>query len=302
MYTIVINPAAGHGHSRALLTPLVELFRENGMECEPLFTQAPMDARVMAREACASGREGIIGIGGDGTLQEIVTGMWEAREGTAIPTPLGIMPCGSGNDFILTVEGGKRKTKNDREAAEDFFQRILNKRMRSIDLIHANGMAFLNIANVGLDARIVQNAADLKKTFRHNAYLASAFKSILQHQNIPLRITVNGETHEGKYTLAAVCNGQYYGGGMRIAPHARIDDGKITVCLVEAMTRPKTMVLFPSVLIERHVRLKEIRFIECEKLTLTLLGKETLCMDGNLYGQTGDVYFEIMPGALKLFA
>lgn len=261
-----------------------------------------MDARVLARKSCAGGSEGIIGIGGDGTLQEIVTGMLEANGGDGIiGTPLGIMPCGSGNDFALTLGYGKNRKKNDREAVETFFGHILRQRTWVVDLIRADGMACLNIANLGLDARIVKNAAGLKKTYGGNAYLAAAYKSIVQHKNVPMKIDINGETLEGAYTLIAICNGQYYGGGMRIAPHARVDDGRITVCLVDAMSRPKAMAIFPSVLIEQHVRFKELRFIECTRLSLHLTDTEFLCVDGNLYDRTGTLTFEIMPGALKLF-
>jgi diacylglycerol kinase family enzyme len=80
-----------------------------------------------------------------------------------------------------------------------------------------------------------------------------------------------------------------------------IDDGKITLCLVSGMGRLKTMVIFPSILLEKHTGLDTVRFITCEKVTLDWQGEETLCMDGNLYPHSGPVTFEVLPGALNLY-
>ena len=307
---IIVNPAAGHGRSLALLPRLTDRFAEAGAEYEILQTTAPMDARVMARDACIRGSGGIIGIGGDGTLQEVVAGMREAFPGEShIPTPLGILPCGSGNDFALTFTNGKKN-----ESFDSCADNIINGKMNLLDLIRVNGnlkcqasgqviteSMCLNIANIGLDARIVQNAAALKKRFGKHAYLAAAYKSIARHKNVPLRVETDGGVIEGDFTLIAVCNGQYYGGGLRISPEARLDDGLITVCLIDGIGRLKTMVLFPSILFEKHTRLKFVRYKTCKRLTVNVRDGEVLCVDGNLYDCSGSVSFALMPAAIKLF-
>ena len=88
---------------------------------------------------------------------------------------------------------------------------------------------------------------------------------------------------------------------MRVAPHASLTDGKITLCLVEAMSRPKIMVLFPSLMMERHDKLKAVKFLECESLKVTLPCSETLCLDGNLYPVDNSVEYKILPEALRVF-
>lgn len=302
MYHIIVNPAAGHGRSLSLLPALTTLFGKHRLEYKTLHTNAPLDAYNFARDAVAAGSKAIIAIGGDGTVQEVVAGMRRAdAESTVIRTALGILPCGSGNDFALTLKSKSNKKIPPETEAEWLFDKIWQGSTRPVDLIDVNGTAFLNIGNIGLDARIVQNAVAFKKYFRRNAYLAAAYKSIMSHRNVPLRAEINGEVHEGAYTLIAVCNGQYYGGGLHIAPNARTDDGLITVCLVEGLSRPKAMVLFPTVMFEKHVALKAVRFFECETLTITLPETEVLCLDGNLYERSGVLRFAIMPGALRLF-
>lgn len=309
MFHIIVNPNAGRGRTLEHLQFLAQLFAENNGAYTKYITTGALDAQEKAREICEKHADcaGIIGIGGDGTFQEIAAGM-AAAGGTKIPLPLAIFPGGSGNDLILTVEGGKKSAKskygkNAEQNARAFFETLMQGKTRAIDLITANGRAFLNIGNIGLDARIVQTASALKKNFGGKAYYAAVYQSIVRHKNLPLTIEANGKKFEGAYTLVAVCNGQYYGGGMRIAPTARLDDGKITLCLVEGISRPKIMVLFPLLAVEKHERLKYVNFIECEKVKITLPHPtETLCLDGNLYPEIGnEIEFKILPKALDVF-
>ena len=279
-------------------------------------TRAPLDGQQKAREICADPAcRGIIGMGGDGTLQEIAAGMADAfnhaGELAKITVPLGIFPSGSGNDFVMSLLGGKKralshyKPKYLPQAAQHLAASVQAKRTCSIDLITANETAYMNISNLGLDARIVRNALDLKERWGRYAYVAAVYKSIARHRNILLTIEVNGEVINDDFTLVAVCNGQYYGGGLHISPMATIDNGKIMLCLVRGMTRPKTMLIFPSLMIAQHQRLKAVSFIECEEVKITMRSDaEDLCMDGNLYaqppGQT--IHYQVRPAALDVFA
>ncbi len=219
------------------------------------------------------------------------------RETPEYPTALGVLPCGSANDFVLTANG-----RNKNGEAAQIFDKILNNKTRPVDVIlDMDGGAFINIANLGLDARIVVNAEPLRKSFGQNAYLAAAAKSIAQHKNVRLTVTADGHVISGDFTLAAVCNGQYYGGGMRIAPSAKLDDGLITVVLVEALARPKLMLLFPSIIFQKHTRLKEVRTLTCRELALQWEGEQQLCLDGNLYPRSGQARFKIIAGAMRVY-
>ena len=139
--------------------------------------------------------------------------------------------------------------------------------------------------------------------FGKKAYVVSAIISIFSHKNTPFTILVDGkELIEGMFTLVTVCNGQYYGGNMRIAPSAEINDGLITLCLVSAMGRLKAFTLFPIMLLEKHTRLKAIKYIECKRVTLMPEDSTTLCMDGNLYKRSEPLDFKILPRAIRIFA
>ena len=302
MYYIIVNPVAGRGKTLHFLPYLTKRFDDNNIPFKVHITEKVMDGYHIAKESCQSDCLGIIGIGGDGTMQEIATGMIDGNT----KSPLGIFVAGSGNDFAMSLEGSKSAAMAIRKspidiATRDFFERVRRRQTRTVDIIKANGMAYLNIGNIGLDARIVKNAIDLKPKYGRHAYLAAVYKSIIQHENMQLKITADGKNLDGQYTLIAICNGQYYGGGMRIAPGAKIDDGKMTLCLVDALSRPKTMVIFPSLMMEQHTRLKAVRFIECEEISITSSSQTTLCLDGNLYPIDGQAHFKILPKALDVF-
>jgi len=206
---------------------------------------------------------------------------------------LGVISCGSGNDW--------QRTLGHRNDAEACLNALISGNVRPIDIIRVNGMACVNIGNMGLDARIVQNAAKFKKFFGKNAYTVSAVISILEHKNISIKLQIDdGPVVDMGITLAAVCNGQYYGGNMRITPSAKIDDGLITLCLVKAMKWYKLFPLFPIMLLEKHTGLKVIQYIECKKVAITTETSFTLCLDGNLFPDTKKAEFEILPGALTV--
>jgi diacylglycerol kinase family enzyme len=315
MYQLIVNPIAGRGRTPERLAMLEREFDTQGMAYTVYQTKSVMDGYAKAKAVCEEYPDcpGIIGLGGDGTLQEIADGMRAAFPDKKISVPLGIFPAGSGNDFVMSLLGGKPaalaryKKKRLPNAARELVSSIKENHLRTVDLITANGAAYMNIGNLGLDARIVRNALALKERWGRYAYVAAVYKSIARHSNVPLTIEVNGEIINDAFTLVAICNGQYYGGGLHISPMAKIDDGKITLCLVRGMSRPKTMLIFPSLMMVQHMRLKAVSFIECEEIKITLgkqaLASETLCLDGNLYpqepGQT--FHFKIHPQALDVF-
>lgn len=311
MYHIIINPAAGRGLGKSLYLPnLEEIFDKANLLYETLITTKQKDAYEFAKNICVNkpDSDGIIGVGGDGTMQEIVAGMADAYpHGKKIPIPLALFPGGTGNDFVMAIEGGKaamrKKYKKDTKAGvRAFAEKLCNRSLRTIDLITVNSEAYLVAGNIGIDARIVHNAIEYKPKYGGQAYLAAAYKSIMQHKNIPLEILINGHTIRKEVTLIVICNNSTYGGGLHIAPSAKFDDGKITLCVVNGMSRIKLGVLFPSLLVKKHVHLKDISFMECTELRVTLPpGTETLCLDGNLFPVEGELHFKILPSVLDVF-
>lgn len=287
MYHCIVNPAAGRGGAERNVPAVEALMHEMGADVAVNITDNRHGAFSFAAAAREAASEGIIVIGGDGTLQEAVSGLLSEHDKCDIP--VGLIACGSGNDWQRTM------------GVKNCLDAVKHKKIRSIDAIKVNRQACINISNIGLDAIIVRNANPLKKIFGTKSYIISAVVSIFRHQNIRLKFKIDGKEHDGRFTLVAVCNGQYYGGGMRMTPSAEPDDGQITLCLVSEMSRLRALTLFPLVLLEKHTNIKEIRYINCENVIIKTDGSQTLCIDGNLYEVSEDINYKILPGALKIF-
>ena len=316
MYHIIVNPASGKRDAHIPLKHLRDMFDGAGIEYDLLPSSSQDETYACALTAFERKSCGIVCIGGDGTVQEVVSGLVRCyRNEPEIGIPVAVLPCGSGDDLVRTLEGGKagalrKYGKLDyTKSAKAVFDAVAGGRTRRIDVIKASGnLAFLNIANIGIDAKIVYNAPPYKRFLErfkfpgNYAYLAATFETILRHENVYLELVADGQSFFGDYTLVAICNGQYYGGGMHIAPQASMDDGLITLCLVEAMSRPKTMAIFPSLLIGWHTRLREVSFMQCRKLSIKIQDPQWLCLDGNLYDKHSEtIDFEVLPGALRVF-
>ena len=300
MYCIIVNPNAGRGQSIARAETVETQLEAVGIEYNTVFTTGANCGYNLAKDLCMAknlGTSGIIGIGGDGTIQEIAAGMADAYPlGEKIPIPLCIWPAGSGNDFILSVS-----KKSPKKAAESFARNLISGNSKAVDIITANNRAYLNIGNVGLDAWIVRNAEAKKKEYGNRAYLAAVYKSIVSYKPINLIIEANDTVIEGAFTLVAVCNGGYYGGGLHISPTAKIDDGRITLCVARYMSKIKTMTIFPTLLIKKHMYLKAVSFHECESVKITFLDDGgVLCLDGNLSPTAGTIEFKIYQQVLDI--
>ena len=156
MYLIIVNPKAGRGRASNRANRLVAELKSRGINHELVFTTGVNCGKNLAKEFCkkaGSEIKGIIGMGGDGTIQEIAAGMADVFPlGEKIPIPLCICPAGSGNDFVMSMYKKRKK------ADEVFLNNLITNNFEPVDLITANGHAYLNIGNVGLDAWIVKNA------------------------------------------------------------------------------------------------------------------------------------------------
>ena len=294
MFAIIVNPNAGRGGAAKQASLLETGLKAENVEFETAFTTGVMDGYNKTREFCKNGKiKGIIGVGGDGTMQEIAAALFDSFPiGQKIPIPLCIYPAGSGNDFVLSI-----KSKNIKK---NFIEKLLKGDTTTIDVITAGKTAFLNIGSMGLDAWIVKNAVDYKEKYGSRAYLAAVYKSILSYKPIRLRIETDKKTIEGRFTLVAVCNGQYYGGGLHISPMAKTDDGKITLCVVSEMSKLWTMLIFPTLMLKKHTRLKAVEFLECTELKIIPGEGCVLCLDGNLYPANSEQAFKIHDSVLDI--
>ncbi len=220
-YKLIANPAAGRGKSRIVVLRVVEAFERRGLVFDLELTRGPKDAANIARKATGE-FDVIVAIGGDGTVNDMLPGMLFSGK------PLGIVPGGSGNDFIKSLH-----IPNDIEKAIDI---IMNGRTRVIDVGRINGAYFANGAGFGFDAAVNEESYAINHSKRGLLlYFCALLKTLGKFDPVPMNITVNGDTFEQDTFLLAVGNGTTVGGGFKLTPHARIDDSLLDITIVRPL-------------------------------------------------------------------
>ena len=227
MLSIIVNPTAGNGRSNATCTAVCRRLEERGIAYELLKTDHPTHATELAREAAQRGADTVIAIGGDGTVTETAAGL----RGTK--TALGIIPSGTGNDFIKTAG-----IPSEWEAA---LELILTKPARPVDSGVVNNGFFINSCGTGFDV-VTLDFAEKAKKYVHGLlpYLYGVLRAIVAYKPVDMHIEIGDDiAMDGKYMICSVANGRYFGGGIPIAPLAAVTDGLLDVLVVDAVPRWK---------------------------------------------------------------
>jgi len=287
-HIFIINPAAGKGKSLELIPLIEECFKDKAEELVIRVTDYPGHATEITKEYSSVGKCRIYSVGGDGTVNEIVNGI------AGTESSLGVIPTGSGNDFIRSFQ-----LKCD---IKDMLINTINGQEKSIDLAKVNDKYFINISSIGFDANVVFNADKFKKVpgvTGSMAYLISIVYTIFKKKVCNISIDIDGKSMELKLLLAAVANGKYYGGGIIPTPDAKLDDGLFDICLVTEMSRMKILSLFPKYVKGLHAQLKQVSFYKGKKIRI--VSEEDLCLniDGEIFtAQT--INFNILENAIKV--
>lgn len=227
MIALIVNPAAGSGRSMTTCDAVCQRLTERGIPYELHQTDHPTHATEIARDAAARGIETVIAIGGDGTVTETAAGLHGTK------TALGIIPSGTGNDFI--------KTAGIPMECESALEVILSKPARPVDTGIINDRFFINACGTGFDVMTLDFAEKAKK-YVHGLlpYLYGVFRAIVAFKPIEMHIEIGDSTVlDGKYMVCSIANGRYIGGGIPIAPLAAVTDGLLDVLVVDAVPRWK---------------------------------------------------------------
>ena len=294
MIYFIVNPVSGSGKAAAAVPIVDRLMGESGRDYIFIYSESDKDYARIAGLINLDKAKALICVGGDGTIQQYC-GLAIGRD-----LPFGVIPAGSGNDLLYSLPGGEKKFTGFEEKITFYTQKVLKGSTIPIDAVAVNGdNYFVNIGGAGMDIQVLMDAIPLKKYFGGASYFLSLIKNAFLYKEEVMKLTVDGRSETGRFLLLAVCNGAYYGGHMRIAPPASLDDGYITFCKVTNMPRLKLMVLFPSVKSGKHAQLKEVSFVNCSSVTMEFDGVKTINFDGNLLEFGSPLTFEIRKGALR---
>lgn len=286
---IVANPTSGSRAAPELAVRVVDMLRERGVDAELKVTTARGDAQKIAAEAAIAKVRCVVGCGGDGTLQEIATSL------SGTPTALGIIPGGRCNDFAHAL--GMEKN----ESAENLAAVLAGGKTRAVDLGGMGDRRFLTVATLGFDSDVSRFVETRKLWVKGTLAYLYGIARILPGFKFPLvKLTGDFGVKEGRMLLAATGNAACYGGAMKIAPGAKIDDGVFDICTVDETSRLSILRILPKVMSGDHTSHPAVTMLRTRSLVIeTPEGPQYICADGETMGQT-PCRFDVLPGALKV--
>jgi diacylglycerol kinase (ATP) len=238
--------------------------------------------------------DAILIFGGDGTINRHLSRLVQLQ------FPLLIVPCGSGNDFARAMQFLKKK--KSLSAWKKFCSGGRNVRSIDLGLITSiSGLQppvqhyFCCVGGVGLDTQVVRRANQLPRWLRrHGGYLLSVPLALFSFEPAPIRLTAANTRNpehilpcrETILVLAAFANTPAYGGGMKIAPHAQLDDGKLDVCIVHDIGKLKLLSLLPTVYFGHHLGIKGVEYLQTHGLKVEAETPIDVYADGEYVCQT----------------
>jgi diacylglycerol kinase (ATP) len=287
----VVNPAAGGGHTGRAWPRLRETLA-NTLPIECVLTSSPGDGERLAREAAAAGAPLVVGVGGDGTLNEVVNGV----RASGAATTVGAVLTGRGRDacrnFGIPRDPGAavRALADGRDATFD---------LGLAEWSDGRRRWFAISAGAGFDAAVARRAASMT-TRGAVPYVAAVVASLRTHRPTPVTLEVDGAREPAApVTAVVVANAPYFGGGMKIAPAADPADGALDVVVLGALGRLELLVWLPTIFSGRHLANPRVRARRARRVSVAGAVALPTQVDGETVGTTPWT-LAVDPGALRL--
>jgi len=282
---LVHNPGSGQRRNRfESVTCMVDALRQRGITVTPQVTTGPADATRLTTAAVEARVDLVIVHGGDGTVNEAM----QALVGTS--TPLAVWPGGTSN-----VLAGEIGLPGSLELVADV---IAGERRRRVSVGRAGERYFLLMAGVGLDADIVRAVhPGLKRLTGEGAYWMAGLKQLTDWHPVPFLLETEAGQHRA--TFAVVANAASYGGGLRFAPDASMDDDVLDVCLFDTTQRHRFARYLAAAFTGSHLGMPGVTYLKTRRAVAHGDGSRFVQVDGELLGPL-PVSFECVPDALSL--
>lgn len=300
---LIINPNAGGGKSLNKWKRSVKhRLQASGIQFEPVFTQHEGHAIELARTAVQQGYRHLIAMGGDGTIHEVMNGIMSQHSIATNEVTLSVIPVGTGNDWIRSMQISQN--------IFDAIDIIQNGTTYQQDIGLASYFSgnkqeeryFLNVAGMGFDA-FVGHRLGANKRFGQLSYFFAIFDGLFNYKNMPLSIIMPTETIENQMFMVNIGIGQFFGGGMKITPHAVPNDGLFDITLVGNLTKLDIIKELRNLYTGDFLSNPKIDAFQTNNIHIQSSNKQDptvyLQLDGELVGHA-PVDFSLIPKALTV--
>ncbi len=287
---IIINPIAGGKHGKKIkkaLLAVINRLHERKIKYTIHQTEKKGHAKELTAKLISEGATTIVALGGDGTLHEVING-FTSFENTA----LGLIPCGTGNDFATALGLPKDPVK-----ALDL---ILDTEPKYTDFMQMPTVRGINIIGMGIDVDVLKKYESLKKKTKLG-YTKCLIKTLFDFDYTDFTVEIDGEkTIDYRSFIACIANGHVFGGGIPICPIANPTDNELNFVAVREIKRSKIINAFLKLKKGKILTLSQSEHTPCKKVKITTKQPYTVNVDGELYD---DIPFEIeiVSNKLKMF-
>ena len=302
---VIVNPRSGGGLSDSRWAAVRGALADGLGELDSVFTAGPRDATEIARREAAAGRRLILALGGDGTISEVADGVLAAGAGAS--TEIGLIPRGTGGDFRRTLE-----LPEEIGAAAAHVRRATARvvdagrvRYRSND--GGEGQRhFINVASFGFSSAVARRAnASTKRLGGKVAFLGATLRELLVHDHKDVWVSIDGQARRQlRVMMAAIGNGRFFGGGMKICPDAQLDDGTLDLVAVGDLTRMEVIANIGRLFSGTHLEMEQVTHARVTRVHVEPVEADAAIpveLDGETPGHL-PATFEVLPGALRLRA
>ncbi len=305
---VIVNPTSAGGATGEGWARIASDLRAHFGAFNVLFTKARGDGRKLASEAAQAGRELIVACGGDGTISEVANGIIESG---AVSAELGVLPSGTGGDFRRTLRIPTRTS--------DAALALRNGVARTIDVIRvtyrndANEETMrycINVASFGMSEAVIDQVKRNTSAWlpSNNARLlggklsfaAAALETTLKFEKLRIRVQVD-DSAERNFIVTNLCiaNARYFGGGMKIAPEAKLSDGLLDIIAIGDLSRLKILKSAHRLYLGTHLGMQQVHHTRARRIKADSNEKVKIELDGELVGKL-PAMFEIVPRALRI--
>lgn len=299
---LVVNPGSANGQTGRRWPEMAARISAKLGDFQHAFTERPMHAEALTRRAIDDGHDCIVAVGGDGTLNEVVNGFF--REGKAVHpgVRLAVVPRGTGGDF--------RKTFGWDAHLDAALERIARGVTRPLDVgrlrfVDHQGQSteryFANVCSFGVSGLVDREVNKTSKALGGKlSFMLGSVKALLKYDDKKVRVSFDGGPAEDlQVTTLSVANGQYFGGGMKVAPGADPSDGKFDVVIWTGYGLTDFALKSKAIYDGSHVKMKGTRVLRATRLEASSENEVLLDVDGEQPGRL-PCEMSILPGAITL--
>jgi diacylglycerol kinase (ATP) len=273
-WIFIINPVAGNGFASHMTGKITEMANRFGINAETVLSENKGHASSLSLKYADAGYKYIIGVGGDGTFNEVASPLVSREE-----VVTGLIPAGTGNDFIQILGFPNRFEEAD-------WVSFFSCQVVSMDTGFCNSMTFFNGMGLGFDAQVAsENYSELGEVKKggKNKYLWQILKTILFYKEKRMIMITSDSHSETDCFINTVAVGRRFAGGFFLTPRAIANDGLLDVCSIKRLTIPQRLRILLMVPKGTHINDKKVNYYQTENLTLEFHDKVPYHLDGELY-------------------